>query len=150
VEVSMVGIFLKDREVQYTANRDEITNTWRILDTWHEDLMNLGPEDEIEDTSSAVTILTEGAFIALVKEAARLGILQNSQLGSEGDLDELLDEKDAEIADLRKQLESPREVARVLENKQPRRTEGFVLKEMAMSNILKIVSMADIESLTEE
>ena len=146
----MVGIFLKDREVQYTANRDEITNTWRILDTWHEDLKNLGPDDEIEDTSNSVTILTEGAFIALVKEAARLGILQNAQLGTEEDLDDLLDEKDAEIADLRKQLEAPREVGRLSENKQPKRTEGFVLKEMAMSNILKIVSIADIEGLTED
>jgi len=146
----MVGMFLKDREVQYTANRDEITNTWRILDTWHEDLKNLGPDDEIEDTSNSVTILTEGAFIALVKEAARLGILQNAQLGTEEDLDDLLDEKDAEIADLRKQLEAPREVGRLSENKQPKRTEGFVLKEMAMSNILKIVSIADIEGLTED
>jgi len=143
-------MFLKDREVQYTANRDEITNTWRILDTWHEDLKNLGPDDEIEDTSNSVTILTEGAFIALVKEAARLGILQNAQLGTEEDLDDLLDEKDAEIADLRKQLEAPREVGRLSENKQPKRTEGFVLKEMAMSNILKIVSIADIEGLTED
>ena len=74
----MVGMFLKDREAQYTANRDEMTNTWRILDTWHEDLANLGPEDEVEDSSKAVTILTEGAFIALVKEAARLGTLQNA------------------------------------------------------------------------
>ena len=146
----MVGMFLKDREGQYTANRDEITNTWRILDTWHEDLKNLGPDDEIEDTSNSVTILTEGAFIALVKEAARLGILQNAQLGTEEDLDDLLDEKDAEIADLRKQLEAPREVGRLSENKQPKRTEGFVLKEMAMSNILKIVSIADIEGLTED
>ena len=97
----MVGMFLKDREVQYTANRDDITNTWRILDTWHQDLSNLGPEDEIEDTSSAVTILTEGAFIALVKEAARMGILQNAQLGNEEDLDDILDEKDAEISDLK-------------------------------------------------
>ena len=47
----MVGMFLKDREIQYTANRDEVTNTWRILDTWHEDLVNLGPEDEVDDTS---------------------------------------------------------------------------------------------------
>lgn len=69
----MVGMFLKDREVQYTANRDEVTNTWRILDTWHEDLVNLGPDDEVPDDSSAVLILTEGSFIALVKEAARLG-----------------------------------------------------------------------------
>ena len=74
----MVGMFLKDREVQYTANRDEVTNTWRILNTWHEDLVSLGPDDEIPDDSSAVLVLTEGAFIALVKEAARLGVLQNA------------------------------------------------------------------------
>ena len=77
----MVGMFLKDREVQYTANRDEITNTWRILDTWHEDLKSLGPEDEVEDTSKSVTVITEGAFIAIVKEAARLGVLQNANFG---------------------------------------------------------------------
>lgn len=144
----MVGMFLKDREVQYTANKDEITNTWRILDTWHQDLANLGPEDEIEDTSSAVTILTEGAFIALVKEAARLGILQNAQLGNEEDLDDILDEKDAEIADLRTQLEDvkvhpPKAPA-------PPKSEGFMLKEMAMSTLLKLTGMSDLESLTKD
>ena len=84
----MVGLFLKDREVQYTAHKDGVTNAWRILDTWHEDLMNLGPEDDVEDDSAAVTILTEGAFIALVKEAARLGVLQNANLGGSEDIDE--------------------------------------------------------------
>ena len=74
----MVGVFLKDREVQYIANRDEVTHTWRILDTWHEDLSNLGPDDDVPDDSSAITILTEGAFISVVKEAAKLGVLQNA------------------------------------------------------------------------
>ena len=143
----MVGMFLKDRDVQYTANKDEITNTWRILDTWHEELKSLGPEDEVEDTSSAVTILTEGAFIALVKEAARLGILQNSNLGGSEDLDEELNAKDIEIADLRGLLEGQ---GKKVDTKVPKRTEGYMLKEMAMSNILKIVSIADIEHLTEE
>jgi len=143
----MVGMFLKDREVQYTAHKDGVTNTWRILDTWHEDLRNLGPEDEVEDTSSAVTILTEGAFIALVKEAARLGILQNANLGGSEDLDEELSARDAEIADLKTLLNTP---GKRPEIKAPRRTEGYMLKEMAMHNILKIVSIADIENLTEE
>ena len=49
----MVGMFLKDREVQYVAHKDETTNTWRILDTWHEDLTNLGPDDDVEDDSNA-------------------------------------------------------------------------------------------------
>jgi len=143
----MVGMFLKDREVQYTAHKDELTNTWRILNTWHEDLMNLGPEDEVEDTSAAVIILTEGAFIALVKEAARLGILQNANLGGSGDLDEELNAKDVEIADLRTLLDGQ---GKKSDTKVPKRTEGYMLKEMAMINILKIVSIADIENLTEE
>ena len=143
----MVGMFLKDREVQYTANRDDTTQTWRILNTWHEDLMQLGPEDEVDDTSSAVTVLTEGAFIALVKEAARLGVLQNANLGGGGDSDEESMEKDAEIAKLRALLDGQ---SKKPEIRVPKSTEGYKLKEMAMTNILKIVSMSDIESLTEE
>ena len=140
-------MFLKDREVQYTANRDDTTQTWRILNTWHEDLMQLGPEDEVDDTSSAVTVLTEGAFIALVKEAARLGVLQNANLGGGGDSDEESMEKDAEIAKLRALLDGQ---SKKPEIRVPRSTEGYKLNEMAMTNILKIVSMSDIESLTEE
>ena len=143
----MVGMFLKDRDVQYIANRDEVTHTWRILDSWHEDLMNLGPEDEVEDTSPAVTILTEGAFIALVKEAGRTGVLQNANLGGSEDVDEELNAKDVEIADLRALLEGQ---GKKPDTKVPKRTEGYMLKEMAMNNILKIVSIADIENLTEE
>ena len=140
-------MFLKDREVQYTANRDDTTQTWRILNTWHEDLMQLGPEDEVDDTSSAVTVLTEGAFIALVKEAARLGVLQNANLGGGGDSDEESMEKDVEIAKLRALLDGQ---SKKPEIRVPKSTEGYKLKEMAMTNILKIVSMSDIESLTEE
>ena len=73
----MIGNMLRERDVQYTAIKDEITNTWRILDTWNDELKNLGPEDDIEDSNSAVTILTEGAFLSLVREAARLGVLDN-------------------------------------------------------------------------
>jgi len=139
-------MFLKEREVQYTANKDETTNTWRILDTWHNDLMNLGPDDEIPDDSPAVTILTEGAFIALVKEASRLGVLQNANLGG-SNVDEELMEKDEEIADLKALLGTQ---GKKVETETPKRTEGYMLKEMAMTNILKIVSIADIERLTEE
>ena len=47
----MVGRFLKEREVQYTATKDEVTQTWRILDTWHEELNNLGPDEETSRSS---------------------------------------------------------------------------------------------------
>ena len=138
----MVGMFLKDREVQYTANRDEITNTWRILDTWHEDLTNLGPEDEVEDTSKAVTILTEGAFIALVKEAARLGTLQNAAFENNSALEE-------ENHILRERLlESEKSLHTTTQ--QVQKSEGYLLKEMAMQTMLKLTSMSDIENLTKD
>ena len=141
-------MFLKDREVQYTANRDEITNTWRILDTWHEDLANLGPEDEIEDSSKAVTILTEGAFIALVKEAARLGTLQNANFGENPELEE-------ENAALREEILSMEaQVKHVVTIPPPApqipKSEGYLLKEMAMQTLLKLTSMSDIENLTKD
>ena len=138
----MVGMFLKDREAQYTANRDEITNTWRILDTWHEDLAQLGPDDEVEDTSKAVTVLTEGAFIALVKEAARLGTLQNAAFENNSALEEENHALRERLLELEKSLHTT--------TQQVQKTEGFLLKEMAMQTMLKLTSMSDIENLTKD
>ena len=73
----MLGDALREREHQYVANRDDVTNTWRILDTWHEALKMLDVDDDIPDDSPAVKILSEGEFIAIIQEASRLGVLQN-------------------------------------------------------------------------
>ena len=135
-------MFLKDREIQYTANRDEVTNTWRILDTWHEDLVNLGPEDEVDDTSKSVTILTEGAFISLVKEAARLGVLQNAAFENNSALEEENHTLRERVLELEKSLHTTTE--------QIHKSEGFLLKEMAMQTMLKLTSMSDIENLTKD
>ena len=141
----MVGMFLKDREAQYTANRDEVTNTWRILDTWHEDLVNLGPDDEVPDDSSAVTVLTEGGFISLVKEAARLGVLQNAAFEGHTALE------DENIALREKILELEKNVSSKSEEIQHvNKSESFLLKEMAMQTMLKLTSMSDIENLTKD
>ena len=142
----MVGMFLKEREVQYTAMKDDTTNTWRILDTWHEDLMNLGPEDEIPDDSPAVKVITEGAFIALVKEAARTGILQNSNLGETGSVEEI-EELQGQIGDLEYQLKQAHQVPTVAPSP---KSEGFLLKERAMDTLLKLTSMSDIENLAKD
>ena len=138
----MVGMFLKDREVQFTANRDEITNTWRILDTWHEDLANLGPEDEVDDASKSVTVITEGAFIAIVKEAARLGVLQNAAFENNSALEEENHTLKERLLELEKSLHTTTE--------QIHKSEGFLLKEMAMQTMLKLTSMSDIENLTKD
>ena len=63
-----IGNILRERDEQYIANRDE-SGTWRILDTWHDALKTVNPEDDIDDENEAVVILKEGAFISLMKEA---------------------------------------------------------------------------------
>jgi len=146
----MIGNMLRDREVQYVAVKDDLTNTWRILDTWHEDLKSLQPEDEIDDETEAVKILTEGEFISIVKEAARTGILANANFGNEEEYNAMVTEKNAEIQDLRVKLE-----AAELNTKNPEiirepRSEEYELKEKAMNSILKLVSMADMTNLGRE
>ena len=150
----MVGMFLKEREVQYIAHKDDVTRTWRILDTWHEDLADLGPEDEVDDTSPAVTILTEGGFISLVKEASRLGVLENASIG--GDTTELEEEIEGlhqQIEDLKEQLKAAPEAVVVPATPplpQKPKSEGYLLKEMAMQTLLKLTSMSDIENMTKD
>ena len=148
----MVGMFLKEREVQYTAHKDETTNTWRILDTWHEDIANLGPDDEVEDNSPAVTVLTEGAFIALVKEASRLGVLQNAAFSESSAAERDLLAKETENIELREKiLELEKNVSSKSEEIQHvNKSESFLLKEMAMQTMLKLTSMSDIEKLTKD
>ena len=37
----VMGNMLRDREVQYIAMKDDTTQTWRILDSWHDGLKNV-------------------------------------------------------------------------------------------------------------
>ena len=143
----MIGNMLRDREAQYVANKDEETKTWRILDTWHDDLRAIGPEDEVPDDSKAVSILTEGAFIALVKEAARLGVLENSQFGTgEAEFESQMLDKDQELHALREDmLTKDLEIEKL--QKRINATEDYVLKEKAMESILKLAAMSDMSNL---
>lgn len=145
----MLGNMLQGREMQYVASKDTTTNTWRILDTWHEALKSLAPEDEIPDDSPAVNILKEGEFIALIKEAARLGILENAAFGTgEAELEATILDKDQEIQKLNEQIlglqEKNSEVVRNVSH-----SEEYNLKETAMSSILKLVSMQDMSNLAD-
>ena len=146
----MIGNMLRDRDVQYVAIKDDLTNTWRILDTWHEDLKSLQPEDEIDDDSEAVKILTEGEFISIVKEAARTGVLANANFGTgEAELEATILEKDQEIQKLHEQIllleERKSQVLRYVSH-----SEDYELKEKAMQSILKLVSMQDMTNLGRE
>jgi hypothetical protein len=143
-----VGSSLRERDVQYVAVKDDTTHTWRILDTWHDALKAFGEDDDIPDDNEAVTILTEGGFIALVKEAARLGVLQNATFGT-GEAEheaEMLD-KDQEIHKLKEDiLNKDLEIEKL--QRKINSTEDYVLKERAMESILKLAAMSDVSNLT--
>ena len=144
----MMGNMLRDREQQYVATKDEVTQTWRILDTWHDELRSLGPEDDVPDDSEAITILTEGAFISLVKEASRIGVLQNASaasLSDEPDYGEnitIIQEKDDRIGQYEREIE-------ILKRKADE-SETFRIKEKALEAVLKLAAMTDVTSLSGE
>lgn len=152
----MLGNMLRERESQYIATKDEGTNTWRILDTWHDILREMSPEDDIPDDSLAVTIITEGGFIALVKEASRLGVLQNAaasfipvdtrepeEYGNE------VKEKDEELVKMREKIVKYEEEISTL-RLSVSKSEGTLLKELAMETLLKLTLSSDIEKLTSK
>ena len=137
----MLGNLLQGREQQYVANQDD-KGTWRVLDTWHETLKNMQSDDDIEDDNPALTILTEGAFIALVREAARTGTLENASFNVEaGEPDEtVVNELKQQVSELQSKLNVEQQEV-ILSKKS--------LKETAMEHIVRLAAMDDMNSLSK-
>ena len=141
-----LGNILSGADQQYVGLKDE-TGTWRILNTWHEDLKQLDADDDIPDTSEAVTVLSEGQFIALIKEAASLGVLENVSFSGDTEAYEFeIEELQARIEKLKTEL---REKTTVIEPKTPH-SEEYELKERAMETILKLVSIDELSKLSKD
>ena len=135
-----IGNMLRDRQEQYVAQKDN-AGTWRILDTWHEDLTKLGPEDEIDDSSDAVTIISEGGFLALVREATRLGVLQNAAMMENEALADQIEDLKEENEKLK--IEVPNTpINNIVEN--------VGLKEKAINAIVKLAAIDDLKEVTKE
>ena len=145
----VIGNMLRDRDNQYIATRDETTQAWRILDTWHDDLRMMEPDADIPDDSEAVTVLTEGAFISLVKEAARMGVLQNATFTEQSEIERELLGKEAEILEMKEKLVQYEEDMFILKQ-QKDRSESYALKEMAMTTLVKLTTMADVQALSKD
>ena len=139
-----LGNVLRERDIQYTALKDEVTNTWRILDTWSNELKNLSPEDDIPDDSKAVTVITEGGFLAIIREAARLGVLDNVSFNDTTDdgYEEELQEMKTKIVKYEKEIAT----LQVVSNE----SESFKLKEKALGVVLKLAAMSDAALLSED
>jgi uncharacterized coiled-coil protein SlyX len=134
-----IGNMLRERGEQYAANQDE-HGTWRVLDTWNDALKVLEPDEDVPDNSPAVTMLSEGAFLALMKEASRLGVLENaSAFQGDGDFEEL----NTQILDLQETIVTLQTERSEL-SKKPERTEAFELKQQALGAVLKLAAMSDM------
>ncbi len=145
-----IGNILRERDEQYIANRDE-SGTWRILDTWHDALKTVNPEDDIDDENEAVVILKEGAFISLMKEAGRVGILDNvsdSSGRSSEEIDNVITDYNAAQEKLRglerEVVEQKDELAKLRAHSN--RSQDYYIKEKAMDAVIKLAAMDTIAS----
>ncbi len=136
-----IGNMLRERGEQYVANQDE-TGTWRVLDTWHDALKVLEPDEDVPDSSPAVTIVKEGAFLALVKEASRLGVLANASMADN-------DELNNQIIGLQEQIVTLQTEKEEL-SKKAQRTESFELKQQALGAVLKLAAMSDMDEILKD
>ena len=132
-----IGNLLQGREQQYVANQDD-KGTWRVLDTWHEALKNMLPEDDVEDDNPAITVLTEGGFIALVREAARTGTLENAVLDRS---------EESLILDLKEQIRTLQEELTI--EKHERALANKSLQETAMEHVVRLAAMDSMRTLSK-
>ena len=78
-----------------------------------------------------------------------MGVLQNASFeGEEGLLEDITQEKDDTIIQLRQEIADLKETNAITIRK-VQRSEDYELKEKAMNNIVKLVSMSDMTNLTE-
>ena len=140
----MLGGVLQGREQQWVATKDETTNTWRILNTWHESLKSMDPEEDIPDDSAAVTIVTEGAFIALFREAARLGVIENASFGDNSEDYEIeLDAKDEIITNLKAELATKQTVIET----NPSFSEARLFKLEIADKMMKLAGLDNVSDI---
>ena len=141
-----LGNILRERDEQYIANRDP-SGTWRILDTWHSDLKSIGPDEEIPDGTEAVTLLSEGAFISLMKEAGRSGILDNvSNGGVLEEFDDMTEQYNQAVEKIHTLESVITDQKEQLANTRTTYSEHSHIKEKAMDTVLKLAGMDTLVS----
>ena len=142
-----IGGLLRDRDSQYVAHRDDSSGTWRILDAWDDELGEFEPDADIPDDHHAVTILSEGAYHALLKEAARLGILSGAVHAENFSLREYCEELEQKMDRL---TEENKELSAIPKSSRlpDRYTEGYLLKESALNAIIKLSALENVSGVT--
>jgi hypothetical protein len=139
-----VGSTLRQNSAQYVAKRDS-SGTWRILNAWHNDLQSMDAEtDDIPDDHVAMTVLSEGAFEAVIKEATAEGVLDGIHINGVDDIEYSKLEDEVEVLrgqnlNLLEQLEQMDK--NHSEVPKAPLSESAQLRQKGMDNILKIIGM---------
>ena len=149
---------MSSQDIQYVAKRDA-AGTWRILDTWDESLSSIADDEEISDSNPSVTVLTEGQYLAVVREATKGGYLQSAALAELQFLEARVEELEADNIVLGRENESLGEqlldTDTVQDMASPRSTiqqptpssdlsESFLIKQMIIS---KLANMGQAENM---
>jgi len=170
----ILGSSLRSRDEQYLVKFDSTSKIWRILDTWNRELSSLEVDEELPDDHPAVRVLTEGQFIALVKEASAIGILESALQGQSGEALEELRKTIEENASLKNQLvESGKAIsgvetrynsekettlkqveeisdlkdALIAKDKLLLRSESYAIKAKALDTVMKLAISEDISKI---
>ena len=149
---------MSSQDIQYVAKRDA-AGTWRILDTWDESLSSIADDEEISDSNPSVTVLTEGQYLAVVREATKGGYLQSAALAELQFLEARVEELEADNIVLGRENESLGEqlldTDTVQDMASPRSniqqptpssdlSESFLIKQMIIS---KLANMGQAENM---
>ena len=132
---------------QYTAVRDN-KGTWRILSLWHPDLRNLSsdPNFDIPDDHAAVTVVTEGQFLALIKVATSQGLISgvaDSDAIPSEEYDSVCKERD----DFRLELDNLKEV-NMHKNVSVDNSEVFKIAQKKLDLVEKLASLNQVDAET--
>ena len=147
---------MSDQDVQYIAKRDS-SGTWRVLDSWNESLNNIEDSEDIPDSHAAVTLLTEGQYLSVIREATKGAYLQSAALAEIQALEAKVEEIEADKIVLERENESLGEQLLSVDGAEAAKapqsntqqppidvSESFLIKQMIIS---KLANMGQAENM---
>jgi hypothetical protein len=142
----VIGSLLRQREDPYVAKRNA-DGSWNILYTLHPELDRLQLEGDVDipNDHPAVTFLTEGAFLALLKTATSEGIVGRSVMSDE----DLLEEYDVVCSErdhLKEEIELLKIKVAEAPEPEPSSSESFQLSLKKLELIDRLTRLGEVNN----
>ena len=146
---STIGNDLGSMPDKYAVLYDDVTKVYRVLDLKHPEIVKIQIKDvediDIPDDHPAMTVITEMAFVKLIADAIKRGILAESVTGIGSDVKDIHDlkreivDKDLKIQELERALS---------QNRIDTRSEQYQLKSKVIDAVKQIALSGDICEIT--